>query len=264
MAERRKISKGDRAALAEQMHEAVDMLILAKVRELLASGVPPDVWGITHDDDLPLQAVARAKGAPALSIAKALIDAGADIDYQGDYGCTALARATERDGEDDWAMARYLIQSRANASIADSEGLNAAESASTLGHNGAILAMLDAGMDPNLRGIAGPLIWYAAYDSPEVVKALLARGVEPESKAYGPGCAGETPLFRAADSWSEGGLTDGDFIEIAIALIDAGADPAQLDPAPDCLASYLLARREQDEFSGLPKGTSNADPHGPL
>ena len=47
-------------------------------------------------------------------------------------------------------------------------------------------------------------------------------------------------------------------------LHEADFDPAQLDPAPDCLASYLLARREQDEFSGLPKGTSNADPHGPL
>ena len=97
--------------LAFRMHEAVKSLDLDKVRALLASGVPADVWGITDDNDRPLQAVSSMNGDAALSIAKALIEAGAEIDFQADYDCTALARAIDTNGSnrDNWAMARYLI-----------------------------------------------------------------------------------------------------------------------------------------------------------
>lgn len=136
---------------AAQMHAAVKSLDVAKVQALLASGVDPDVWDITDDYDRPLQAVARRTGDDALAIAKALIEAGAEIDYQGDYDCTALARAVEFSGPegDDWAMARYLIRAGANPSLYDKDGLSPAENANCEGRNGAVLAMLEAGMDPN-------------------------------------------------------------------------------------------------------------------
>jgi ankyrin repeat protein len=262
----KRFSKKKMDDMAEQMHAAVESLDVAKVQAILASGVPPDVWGITDDDDLPLQAVARSKGGDALAIAKALIEAGAEIDYQGDYNCTALARAVDPEDPEgeDWAMARYLLKAGANPSLYDRGGLTPAEYANSNGLDDAVLAMLEAGMDPNVRGIAGPLIWYMAYSSPAIIKALLARGVDPDSKAYGLGCNGQTPLFRAAESLSEGGLDEDDFLEIAIALIEAGADPAQLAEVPDCLAAYLLACKEKDAFSDLPMGKSDPNPHGPL
>lgn len=256
----------EQEVLAAQMHAAVEALDVAKVQALLASGIDPDVWDITDDYDRPLQAVARRKGEDALSIAKALIDAGADIDFQADYDCTALARAVENEGPDgdDWAMARFLIKAGANASLYDRDALTPAEYANSNGHDDAVLAMLEAGMDPNLRGISGPLIWYMAYDAPEVIKALLARGVNPKAEAYGVGCKGQPPLYRAAESFAEGGMDDNRFLATAISLIEAGADPSCLDPVPDCLTAFLLARKEQGEFSDLPPGIVVTEPRGPL
>lgn len=252
--------------MAARMHAAVNALNVSRVHALLSFGVDPDVWGMTEGYDRPLQTVARRKGDDALTIAKALIKAGADIDFQGDYDCTALARAVESEGPegDNWAMARFLIKAGANPSLYDKDALNPAEYASSNGYDEAVLAMFDAGMDPNMRCISGPLIWYVAYDSPAIIKALLARGADPNSEAYGVACKGQTPLFRAGESYSEGGLDEDGFREIAIALIEAGADPAHLDGVPDCLTSYLLAREERAAFSDLPPGIVDPEPHGPI
>ena len=262
---RTNVSVKRKETLAAQMHKAVNELDADKVRTLLASGVPADVWGITDDYDLPLQTVSRRNSAAALSIAKALVEAGAAIDFQGDYDCTALARAIETNGSnrDDWAIARYLISAGANPCLYDKDGLCPAEYANSNGNNDAVLAMLDAGMDPNSSGISGPLIWYMSYDSPEVVKALLARGVDPNAAAFGIACQGETPLQRAAEALDDGGDED-TFRAIAIQLIQAGADPAQIDPTPDCLAAFLLARKEQSAFSDLPPGKVGTGSNGPL
>lgn len=256
----------EQEVLAALMHAAIEALDVAKVQTLLASGVDPDVWDMTEGYDRPLQAVARSKGDDALTIAKALIEAGAEIDYQGDYECTALSRAVESEGPegDDWAMARYLIKAGANPSLYDKDALTPAENANCNGNDDAVFAMLEAGMDPNLRCISGPLIWYVAFDSPAIIKALLSRGADPNAEAYGLMCAGQTPLYRAAESLSQGGMSEDTFLEIAIALIEAGADPAQIDPAPECLAAFLLAREEQSAFSDLPPGIVDPNPHGPL
>ena len=257
-------SEVEQKALAAQMHSAIAVLDVAKVQSLLASGVPPDVWGIEDDYDLPLQAVARRKGSEALSIAKALIDAGAKINFQADYGCTALARSVEGDGSDDWSMARYLIRAGADPRRRDKDGRNPAEAASSDGRNGAVVAMLQAGMDVNVKGVIGPLIWYCAWDAADVVRELLARGANPNSVATKFPCAGQTPLQRAAESLAAGGVDEDTFCDIAIQLIQAGADPSQIEPVPDCLVSFLLARKEKAEMSSLPPGIVDRNPHGPL
>lgn len=244
-------SEDDMDDLAAQMHAAVNALDVAKVEALLEAGVPPDVWGIDVEYDRPLQVVARSKGERALSIAKALIVAGAEIDFQGDYGCTALARSIERDGADDWAVARYLIGAKADPSLADKDCFCPAEIANKNGNNAAILAMLEAGMDANVHGPVGPLIWYCAWDEPEMVRALLAHGANPNGVATGIGCRGQTPLQRAAESFGECSIDEESFRDIAIQLIEAGADPAQIDPAPNCLASFLLSRKEKADLTGL-------------
>jgi ankyrin repeat protein len=260
--EKARLTKAKKARLTKEMHSAVKSLDAATVQELLANGVPPDVWGDTDEfGDLPLQAVAGRNGEVALSIAKALIDAGADIDYQGGHRATALANAVVYDSgrEDDWAMARFLIQAGADPSIGDRDGVNPAERASEFGRDDAVLAMLEAGMDPNLMGCVGPLIWYVAYYSPELVKALLSRGVDPDSKAhiqiFPPTVLPPTPLTRAMHSFKREIIDEDDFRAIAIALIEAGADTAQLgSPPPDCLSSYLLTKSDGKELEdAVPK-----------
>ena len=249
------------------MHEAVRALDERKVRELLMAGVPADVWELDEDDDLPLQAVARLDGEAAVSIAKALVEAGGDIDFQGDYGCTALARAVEAsDGSDrtDWAMARFLVKAGADTRIADQDGLCPAEFAIASGNTGAVLAMLDAGMPPNARGVAGPLLWYCAWDDPELVKELLARGAPPDEESCGFGQAPQTPLQRAVEAFEAGGSA-ATLVATAVALIEAGADPLRINPAPDCLRAYLLTRQEKAMFSDLPAGADDGPgPRWPL
>lgn len=261
-----KFCEDDQELLAQQMHQAVGVLDVAKVRELLASGVPADVWGITDDYDLPLQAVSRRDGDDALSIVKALIEAGADIDFQGDYHCTALARAIEKTGgsdRNDWAIARYLVSAGANPSLFDRDGLCPAERANCTGNNDAVYAMLEAGMNPNVRGLVGPLIWYCAWDEPDVVRALLARGANPEGEGIGPDDAKQTPLQRAVEALDQGG-DEATFCDIAIQLIEVGADPVQIDPAPECLMAFLLSRKEKVMFTDLPLGTTGPGPRPPL
>lgn len=251
-----KFSEDNQDELAQQMYVAVAALDVVKVRELFAYGVPADVWGVTEDDDLPLQAASREDGDNALSIVKALVEVGADIDFQVDYNCTALARCVvKQDGSDrnDWAIARYLIRAGANPSLYDRDSLCPSENANCNGNNDAVLAMLKAGMDPNVRGIVGPLIWYCAWDEPDVVCALLARGANPNGEGKGIDGDKQTPLQQAAEAFEEGGDAD-IFCNIAIQLIQAEADRVQIDPAPNCLAAFLLTRKEQDAFSDLPPG----------
>ena len=242
--------------LAKQMHMAVAELDFAKVTELLARGVPADVWDIDDENcDHPLQAVARRDGEQALSIAKALIEAGADIDFQGDFGCTALARSIETNwgsNRDNWAMARLMIKAGANPSLWDRDRFSPAETANCDGNNGAVLAMIEAGMDPNVIGGAGPLLWYCAWDDEELVQILLANGADPNVEAETIE-GRQTALQRAVESFELGG-DEPTFRNIAIQLIQAGADLSQIDQAPECLSDFLLARQEREVLAELPIG----------
>lgn len=254
------IPLGDRENLANQMHRATRALNERKVRDLLVAGVPADVWGLDEDDDLPLQVAARFDSDAAVSIAEALIAAGATVDFQGHHGRTALARAVEAcDGSDraGWAMARFLVGAGADISIANRDGLCPAEAAICNSYQGAVQAMLDAGMPPNARGVAGPLLWYCAWDDPQLVKELLARGAPPDEKSYGLGHEPQTPLQRAVEAFEAGGSSATTLAAIAIALIEAGADPRRIQPAPECLRAFLLSRQEKAAFSDLPAGADD-------
>lgn len=113
--------------------------------------------------------------------------------------------------------------------------------------------MLEAGMDSNVRGLVGPLICYCAWDDADMVRVLLARGANPEGQGNRINGDKQTPLQQAAEAVDEGG-DEAMFCDIAIQLIKAGADPTQIDPAPDCLAAFLLARKEKAAFLDLPPG----------
>lgn len=213
---------------AYNLFKAVQNRDVEEVARLLASGVDADAWG--KEDrygNLPLQVAAMIGGADGARIVGLLLDAGADIDYEGDYNSTALHRAVYVDHEDGWATARLLVRRGANVggSSYDKDGCNAAEAALLNGDQGAVLAMLEEGISPDTMGIAGPLIWYAAWDSPEVVRKLLEMGVPADIR-----CQHGTPLMRAAESISSRShetMEDDLGFQCFRLLIEAGADPAE-------------------------------------
>lgn len=216
----------EQRTMAEALYDAVREGDLGRVRKLLAAGTDADAWGHENPDgDLPLQVAARLRTPDAPAIAEALLDAGANIDFQGDYGSTALHRAVYEKADDGWAVARMLIRRGANPSLWDKEGLIPAEAAANEGHEEAVLAMLDEGMPVETAGCAGPLLRYVSWDSVRLVRELLDRGADPNV------CAPKsriTPLHRAAESFAEGGEESA---EIARILLAAGADPQARDAA---------------------------------
>lgn len=71
-------------ALAVQMFDAVSEGDAALVRALLAQGVDADAWGLLDDEyDQPLQRATRLHDLNRLDIIRLLVDAGADLDFQG-------------------------------------------------------------------------------------------------------------------------------------------------------------------------------------
>lgn len=248
----------EKEAVAQRMFDAVQELDVAEVKKLLSAGGPPYVWG--YECDGPLQCVARLGGPNAIDIAKELLDAGADIDHQGDYRRTALSNAiVEGDFEcDGWAMARYLIERGADPSLPDRNGLTPAEYATLDERFGALEAMLEAGMDPDTRGgSGGTILWYCAWDDVDSVRLLLSRGANPNLVAFQCGAL-QMPLQRAVEGYESSHGDEELFCGIAIALIQAGADPAQINPVPDCLSSFLLARSEKAELAHLAPATGPA------
>ncbi len=214
---------------AYNLFKAVQNRDGAEVARLLASGVDADAGG--KEDrygNLPLQSAAMIGGADGARIVGLLLDAGAAIDHEGDYNATALHRAVYEDHHDDWATARLLVRRGAcvDAGTYDKDGCNAPEAALLQGNQGAVLAMLEEGLSPNTMGLAGPLIWYAAWDSPEVVKKLLDMGVPHDGGGHVDPIFGRmSPIMRAAESLGN----DDEFDPLSGAgacllhLLDAGA-----------------------------------------
>lgn len=215
----------ERREAAEALFDAIKKQDSVEVARLLAAGANPDTWGFTDaNGDRPLQAAARRGGKAEAEVVGLLLDAGADIDFQGDYHATALHRAVYDDIGDGWTTARLLIRrgARVGPDLYDRDGCTAPDAAMLQGNDGAVLAMLDEGLDPKTMGLSGPMIWYAAWDSPNVVERLLAVGVSADSPSeHG------TPLMRAAEAvanLSEVKEDDLEYICFRL-LLDAGANP---------------------------------------
>ena len=88
------------------------------------------------------------------------------------------------------------------------------------GHQAAVAALLGAGADPNRKNSGGltPLHWAAGGGHRAVIAALLDAGADPNGKDRG----GNTPLHWAAIRGHPAAIT---------ALLDAGADPNVKDDA---------------------------------
>lgn len=206
---------------------------------LLAAGADPNAR--TSGGLTPLHEAARDAENPAML--EVLITAGADPQARTQEGRTVLHSAAENN--ENPAIVETLVDAGADPNVRDDRGRTPLHEA--VSNPAVIRALLAAGADVDLRDEYGwtPLYW--ARD-PEVVQVLLAAGADPNARTD----AGETPLHYAAktakdpaviqalvaggaqvDTRNEDGKTslylavyfNNDDPEVALALLEAGADP---------------------------------------
>jgi ankyrin repeat protein len=122
----------------------------------------------TPDGDLLVEA---ARGGN-LNRVEALLAEGIPVDSADQHADTALYLACENHAD----VAQYLIGKKAAVNAVNNENSTPLLNASFGNNQAAVLALLDAGADPNIGSKSNrfPLMWAANQGNDEMVKALLA------------------------------------------------------------------------------------------
>jgi ankyrin repeat protein len=261
----------ERAALADAVERRDD----AAVRTLLKSGADVNVtqidgttalhWAAYHDDVETTALLVRSRanvnatnryGVPPLALActngnapvvKLLLDAGADANATVKGGETVLMMAA-RSGSVDAVKALLMRGGRHDAR--ERRGQTALMWAAAEGHAAVVRALIEAGADINATLESGftPFFFAVREGHINVVRALLEAGVDvkeplrrlekaPEGStdyASSRSARGTSPLLLA--------VQNGHF-ELAIALVDAGADPNDLQTGFTPLHTISWVRR---------------------
>jgi uncharacterized protein len=212
-----------------------------------ADGTTALHWAAYHDDAQAASLLIRAGsnvnavnryGVPPLSLActngsaavvKLLVDAGADVNATMKGGETVLMIAA-RSGS--VAAVKTLLLHGARHDGRERHGQTALMWAAAEGHTEIVRALIEAGADVNATLDSGftPFFFAVREGRIDVVHALLQAGVNvsaPLQRREGaPGAAPETykPAAGRGTSPLLLAVQNGHF-ELAIALVDAGADP---------------------------------------
>ncbi len=235
--------------------DAAEQRNQAAIRDLLRTGTAvsaaqPDGttalhWAAYHDDvdtaRLLIKAGANVNavngyGIPPLAQAckngsaamvKLLVDAGADVNATLKGGETVLMLAS-RSG--DAEAVQMLISRRANPNARERLGQTALMWAAAEGHTAVIQTLLKAGADINAKIGAGftPFFFAVREGHLDAVRAFLAAGVDVNEMMSRPA---DEPGPRPSGSGLTTALAltvQNAHYELAIALIDAGADPNDL------------------------------------
>ena len=120
----------------------------------------------------------------------------------------------------DKAGVRMALQTGANPNIRDAEGSPALVNAAMYGDAMMLRFLLERGADPNAANQAGQTALHIAAGDPVKTAMLIARGANVNARSK----AGRTPLMAAARQ-------AGAYQSVKM-LLDKGADPKVLDPAP--------------------------------
>ncbi len=215
---------------------------VAAVKSLLTYGADPNAKATRWEQTALMWALAANHPA----VAQTLMEHGANLQARSKAGFTPLMFAAQ---QGDMDSARILLAAGADVNAATPQHGNVLTVASGSGHQALSIFLLEKGADPNSPNRNGVTpLHYAVpqglstfdglkYDGvyrvlpsnmPELVKALLAHGADPnaqitrsnplgpEAPSAGVGMSGQTPLFLAALA--------GD-VEIIQILADNGADP---------------------------------------
>ncbi len=241
----------ERATLAD----AAEQHDKARVRALLGTGVDVNLaqvdgttalhWAAYHDDGETAALLVRAGanvnavnryGVPPLSLAcstgsaaivKLLLDGGADANATMKSGETVLMMAA-RSGNLEAVNA--LLARGARPDARERRGQTALMWAAAEGHAPVVRALIEAGADIDVTLDSGLTAFFFGVREGhiDVVRAFLKAGVDVNATAerresgpggpnlYKPVARGTSPLLLA--------VQNGHF-ELAIALVDAGADP---------------------------------------
>lgn len=271
---------GERVTLVD----AAEQRDKTSVRKLLETGV--DVNTAQVDGTTALHWAAYHEDAEVVAL---LVRAGANANVVNRYGVPPLAQAC-RNGNA--AIVNLLLQAGADANATMKGGESVLMLAARSGNVEAVKALLARGADPRSRERLGQtaLMWAAAEGHTAVVRALIDAGSEIEatldsgfkafffavreghldtvraflaagadvnammqrptgasgragSRAGGPGGPGTSPLMLA--------VQNGHY-ELAIALIDAGADPNDVRTGFTPLHVIVMVRRPDSSDSSDP------------
>ena len=196
----------------------IDHGSLKHVKECIDAGVNVNLP--SEHGEIPLR---KAVLGQDLELAQMLIEAGADVNAQNQWGRTLLHDVAGCEGP--VAIARWLLYAGADLNAQDEEGL-------TPLHKGnhsdfgcmtpeKVRAFIEAGADVNARDFQGRtpvfMLYKTVSECGEIVEILLDAGAELEARDH----SGMTPLLKMADGASPS--------EMAV-LIKAGADVNAQDP----------------------------------
>jgi len=165
--------------------------------------------------DTPL-IMATNKGG--IYLVELLINAGADIDIQDTNGDTALLSAIYNDYEDItkmWIIVNLLIDAGANVNIQDEySGNTALINATKNDYKEIVKLLIDANADVNIRNVYGDtaLMFAAMKGNKDIVKLLIDAGANVNIKNY----QGVSALIKA---------TFYNYPEVVRTLLKYGADP---------------------------------------
>jgi ankyrin repeat protein len=272
------------AAQDAKLADAAERQDWAAVRALLQKGADVNAaqvdgttalhWAVYNDDAETVAALLRAKASvkavnrfrvPPLALActngnaaivKLLLEAGADANATMNGGETVLMLAS-RSGSADTVKA--LIASGANTDARERHGQTALMWAAAEGNTAVVRLLMEAGADINATLSSGftPFFLAVREGRLDTVRAFLAAGIDvnatfprpanaPRSTAGSyirPVDPGTSPLLLAVEN--------GHF-ELAIALVDAGADPNDNRSGFTALHTLSWVRK--------PDSSDNSDP----
>ena len=275
------------AAGRAPLADAAEQRDAAGVRKLLGTGTDVNAaqvdgtaalhWAAYHDDAdtvaLLVQAganvnavnrygmlpLAQACTNGNAAIVKLLLQAGADANATMKGGESVLMLAA-RSGNVDAVKA--LLARGAKLETRERLGQTALMWAAAEGHTGVVRALIEAGADINATVDSGFKAFFFAVRGGhlETVRALLAVGVDANAMMERPAKAGAgrrggstgpvtSPLMLA--------LQNGHF-ELAIALVDAGADPNDVRTGFTPLHTIAMVRRPDSSDSSDPAPPSES------
>lgn len=202
----------------------------AIVRGLLAAGFDPNPP--QHDEHglrpgtLPLVIAIANRDEAMLEI---LLDGGGDPNLFESYGSTALSHAVS---EQDPAMVRRLLAAGANPDPLDDWGSTPLNTAAGKGNLELMELLVEAGARVQPRESGRLPIHVAVRNGQfEATQWLLARGANIDARDDGR----TTALHIAIDS---------DEVELALALLDAGADPEVVTSDEDKTTPLIRAAKK--------------------